>query len=173
MALYLLWVLSEFRITAGESKKDSGDDRWTCEAYALARLLTVATALSVDSVWSTPGAWLLLGGAMFAGGIILRAFAIRTLGRSYSHRVRKPEAETIISDGPYRFLRHPAYSGMLLAHVGFVLLFFSWPLMLVFTAIFLPVLVRRILLEEQYLVQILPAYEAFANGRARLVPGIW
>ncbi len=168
-----MWVLSEFRITAGAATKDTGDDRGTCEAYALARLLTVVTALSVDSVWTAPGLWLLLGVVLFVGGILLRASAIRTLGRSYSHRVRKPEAENIIDNGPYRFLRHPAYSGMLLAHTGFVLLFFSWPLVLVFTAVFIPVLVRRILLEERYLLTILPAYGLFAQGRARLVPGIW
>lgn len=173
LALYLAWVLSEFRITAGEATKDTSDDRGTCEAYALARLLTVATALAVDSVWTSPGLWLVPGVALMLGGILLRASAIRTLGRSYSHRVRRPEAENIIDDGPYRFLRHPAYSGMLLAHVGFVLLFFSGPLVLVFTAVFIPVLVRRILLEERYLLTNLPAYDLFAQGRARLVPGLW
>lgn len=173
LALYLIWILSEIRITAGEAKKDTGADQGTCEAYALARLLTVATAMIFGGMWAAPGLWLPLGLALFIGGIVLRALAIRTLGRSYSHRVRTPEANDIISDGPYRFLRHPAYSGMLLAHVGVVVLFFSWPLVVVFTAVFIPVLVRRILLEERYLVQILPRYEQFAASRARLVPGIW
>lgn len=173
LGLYLLWILSELRITAGEAAKDAGDDHGTCEAYALARLLTVFTALGFDMVWRSPGIWLPVGLSLFLGGIALRAWAIRALGQSYSHRVRTPQAEELISDGPYRFLRHPAYSGMLLAHVGVVVLFFSWPLLLVFAAVFIPVLVRRILLEEHYLLRIIPAYEAFASGRARLVPGIW
>lgn len=173
LGMYLLWILSEYHITAGEARKDAGDDQGTCEVYALARMLTVFTALGFDAVWTEPGAWLPLGLSLFIGGIALRAWAIRALGRSYSHRVRTPEAENIISDGPYRRLRHPAYSGMLLAHVGFVLLFFSWPLVLMFSLVFVPALVRRILLEERYLFRIMPAYEEFANGRARLVPGVW
>ena len=173
LALYLLWILSELGITAGEAGRDTVDDRGTCEAYALARLCTVLTALLVDSVWTSVGWWLPAGLALFIAGVVLRAWAIRVLGRSYSHRVRAPAAGDIIADGPYRFLRHPAYSGMLLAHVGVTLLFFSWPLVVVFTLLFIPVLVRRILVEERYLYQILPGYGVFASVRARLVPGIW
>jgi len=109
---------------------------------------------------------------LFFGGIGLRAYAIYSLGRLYSHRVRTPSENTIISSGPYRFLRHPAYAGMLLAHVGVLVLFFNWFLLVAFCCVFVPVLVRRIRVEESHLLAI-PAYRTFAAGRARLAPGIW
>lgn len=172
LILYVLWIVSEFRITAGEAKKDAADDQGTCEAYATARFLTMLSALAFDAVWTEAGLWLPLGAMLFAGGIGFRVYAIRTLGRSYSHRVRTPSESAIISTGPYRFLRHPAYAGMLLAHVGIVVLFFNFFLLTMFALVFVPALVRRIQVEEKHLLRI-PDYQAFAANRSRLVPGLW
>jgi protein-S-isoprenylcysteine O-methyltransferase Ste14 len=170
--LYIAWILSEFRVTVGESGKETTDDKGTCEAYAIGRFITMLAAFGFDSLWPAPGLWFFFGFGLFAGGIIFRTYAIRTLGRLYSHRVRTPNQNTIIADGPYRFLRHPAYAGMLLAHVGILILFFNWFLLIAFSAIFIPVLVRRIRVEEHHLLAI-PEYRAFAAGRARVAPGIW
>jgi protein-S-isoprenylcysteine O-methyltransferase Ste14 len=170
--LYIGWILSEFGVTVGESGKETGDDKGTCEAYAIGRFITMLAAFGFDSLWSSPGPWFFLGFGLFIGGIIFRTYAIRTLGRLYSHRVRTPSENTIIADGPYRFLRHPAYAGMLLAHVGILVLFFNWFLLTAFVGIFIPVLVRRIRVEEHHLLAI-PEYQAFAAGRARVAPGIW
>lgn len=172
LALYAVWIVSEFRITAGETHKDTGDDKGTCEAYAIARFVTVLAALAFPSLWQGDGVWLPLGTALFVAGIGFRVYAIRTLGSFYSHRVRTPSAETIISTGPYRYLRHPAYAGMLLAHVGIVVLFFNWFVLTMFALVFVPALVRRIRVEEAHLLAI-PRYAEFAAGRARVLPGVW
>lgn len=169
---YAVWILSEFRITTGETKKDVNDDQGTCEAYAISRLLTVVAALAFDPVWASVGIWLPLGVALFVAGIAVRVYAIRTLGKAYSHRVRTPEATGIIASGPYRFMRHPAYTGMLLANAGIVVLFFNYFALLAFALVFVPVLVRRIHVEEAHLFNI-PDYQAYATGRARLLPGLW
>jgi protein-S-isoprenylcysteine O-methyltransferase Ste14 len=170
--LYIAWILSEFRVTVGETGKETNDDKGTCEAYAIGRFITMLAAFGFESLWDAPGAWFYVGFTLFVGGIVFRTYAIRTLGKLYSHRVRTPNENTIISDGPYRFLRHPAYAGMLLAHVGLLILFFNWFLLVAFFAIFVPVLVRRIKVEEHHLLAI-PEYAAFAIGRARVAPGIW
>jgi protein-S-isoprenylcysteine O-methyltransferase Ste14 len=170
--LYIGWILSEFGVTVGETGKETTDDKGTCEAYAIGRCITMLAAFGFDSLWTAPGPWFPLGFALFIGGIVFRTYAIRTLGRFYSHRVRTPSENTIIADGPYRFLRHPAYAGMLLAHVGILVLFFNWFLLIAFTAVFVPVLVRRIRVEESHLLAI-PEYQVFAANRARVAPGIW
>lgn len=170
--LYALWILSEFRVTVGETGKDKGEDKGTCEAYAIGRFLTMLCAFGFESLWSGSGIWLPLGFALFLIGVLFRSYAILTLDKCYSHRVRTPEANTIIANGPYRHLRHPAYAGMLLAHVGILILFFNWFLLVAFFGIFIPVLVRRIRVEESHMMQI-PEYRAFAASRARLAPGIW
>jgi protein-S-isoprenylcysteine O-methyltransferase Ste14 len=170
--MYMGWILSEFGVTVGETGKETGDDKGTCEAYAIGRFITMLAAFGFESLWDQPGAWIYIGFGLFAGGIVFRTYAIRTLGRLYSHRVRTPNQNTIIADGPYRFLRHPAYAGMLLAHVGILVLFFNWFLLIAFVAIFIPVLVRRIRVEETHLLAI-PEYREFAASRARVAPGIW
>lgn len=169
---YVLWIASEWRITTSAASQDTSTDLGTCERYAIARFLTVFAAFGWDPVWSVPGAWLPIGVAGFACGVGLRAWAIYTLGQSYSHRVRTPTAQAIIRHGPYRWLRHPAYAGMLLAHVGLLILLFNWFALLVLLGLFIPALVQRIRVEEAHLAQI-PQYRAFAAGRARLAPGIW
>jgi protein-S-isoprenylcysteine O-methyltransferase Ste14 len=176
VVLYAAWILSEFRITTAETKRDTSDDQGTCERYAIARAITMLTALGFDSIWTQGGPWLPVGGALFLAGVGLRTYAIRTLGRNYSHRVRNPQAIErgfdIVVSGPYRLLRHPAYSGMLLAHVGILILFFNWFALVALVGVFVPVLVRRIRVEEAHLWS-LPGYPDFASGRARLVPGVW
>lgn len=172
---YVVWILSEWRITTADASNDTGTDRGTCEAYASARFLTMLAAFLPTPVWHGAGPWLPIGLAAFAGGIALRAWAIATLGRSYSHRVRTPDGlstEGIVSTGPYRVLRHPAYTGMLMAHIGIAVLFCNVFVVAAVLFALLPALVRRILVEEAHLLQ-LPAYRAFATPRARLAPGVW
>jgi protein-S-isoprenylcysteine O-methyltransferase Ste14 len=173
IVLYVIWILSEFRITSSSASQDRSKDQYTCETYAIARFITMLAALGFDSIWSnSAGIWLPVGYAIFFGGIALRAWAIHTLGKSYSHRVRTPSEQFIVSSGPYRSIRHPAYTGMLLAHVGVLVLFFNVFALIALVAVFIPALVRRIRVEEEHLLQI-PEYHAFASTRARLAPGIW
>lgn len=169
---YVLWILSEWRITTADASQDTRTDRFTCEAYAGARFLTMLAAFLPDALWSGTGLWLPIGLAVFAGGIGLRAWAIVTLGRAYSHRVRTPEGSGLVTHGPYRVLRHPAYTGMLLAHVGIAVLFFNLYVLLALGLALLPALVRRIRVEEAHLLS-LPGYADFAAVRARLAPGVW
>jgi protein-S-isoprenylcysteine O-methyltransferase Ste14 len=176
-AAYVLWVLSEWRITTAAASEDPRTDRYTCEAYASARFLTMLAALLPEPVWHSAGLWLPIGLALFVAGVALRGWAIVTLGRCYSHRVRTPEAmvqegQGLISHGPYRHLRHPAYSGMLLAHVGVAVLFLNVFVVLALCLALLPALVRRIRVEEAHLFG-LPGYADFAAARARIAPGVW
>ncbi len=173
MVLYVLWVFSEFKITAGEiTKGASSADKLTCEAYAIARVITVACALAFPTVWTEPGRWMIVGMGIFVASIIFRLVAIYTLGKFYSHRVRITNDHQIIDSGPYRWIRHPAYTGMFLAHIGLVIFFFNWFVLIALFFVFLPVLVRRILVEEKALFD-LPGYKEFALERARLIPLAW
>lgn len=105
-------------------------------------------------------------------GLALRFMAVRTLGELYSHRVRITSEHRIVRTGPHAWLRHPAYSGMLLAHFGLLLVFFNWVSMAFICVALAPMLVPRILVEERTL-ESLPGYADFCRGRARLIPLVW
>ncbi len=172
--LYLTWILWEARVSLRDAKADSiQTDRWTAEAYAVAQGTTALSALWFESHWPTLPLAFVLGGALtFGGGVVLRHCAVRTLGAFYSHRVRVTDGHRIVQTGPYARLRHPAYAGMLLAHLGFVFCFFNWISILMLFAGLLPAIVIRIRVEESALANT-PGYPEFCRSRARLVPAIW
>jgi protein-S-isoprenylcysteine O-methyltransferase Ste14 len=93
------------------------------------------------------------------------------LGVQYSHRVVRIAEGGVISSGPYKVLRHPAYAGMLLANIGFVG-YFSSPASIAALTLLAAAVLWRIRIEEDILAES-PRYRAFANTRCRIVPGVW
>ncbi|MBW4618333.1 MAG: isoprenylcysteine carboxylmethyltransferase family protein [Cyanosarcina radialis HA8281-LM2] len=173
LVIYLLWIFSEMNITVGEvAKGSSQEDRGTCEVYAICRGVCILSALGFGTQWEIPGLSILVGLILFIGGISFRLYAMRTLGIFYSHRVRIKSEHQVIDRGPYSVVRHPAYTGMLLAHCGIVVLFFNWYCLVALLGLLLPAIIQRIKVEELHLFQ-LPRYSDYAEYRRRLIPFIW
>ena len=172
--LYVVWILVEFPVAKKDTRTEGKRtlDFCTCQAYALGQAGTILTALWFPSVWRSPGIWHFVACLLFIGGIAYRLWAIHTLGQFYSHRVRKMEQHRIVDSGPYRIIRHPAYSGMIAAHAGVTLYFFNWLTLAVFLIMLIPSIVLRIFVEEKMLFNI-EGYPKFAEKRKRLFPAIW
>ncbi len=168
VAAYLVWVLSEARITVGTPTQSAAEAR-TLVPYAVARVTTALTAAySAPAVSDKFGIAL---AAVFVAGVTLRAWAIHELGVQYSHRVLRISEGGLISSGPYGVLRHPAYAGMLLANIGFAV-YFSSPASFAALTVLVAAVLWRIRIEEDILTES-PQYRAFANTRCRIVPGVW
>jgi protein-S-isoprenylcysteine O-methyltransferase Ste14 len=107
-------------------------------------------------------------------GIGLRLWAIITLGRFFRGTVHVQEGHRVVTSGPYRAIRHPACSGILLAVAGLGLLYgnlLSWAVLLICV---LAGIAYRIRVEERLLLTALgPSYAAYAVRTRRLLPGIW
>ena len=159
-------------------------DRWSlpfvilCAGLGVLGASTSATHLTSAAV--TPGApalrWLLftVGIAMIGTGSALRLWAITTLGRWFTYDVRVTEGQPVIQTGPYRWVRHPSYTGVLLVLFGIGLTLGNWLSLL--SIVVLPTLglVRRIHVEEAALLGTIgEPYERYAAGRPRLLPGLW
>lgn len=168
VAAYLVWLLSETRITAGTPTRSPAETR-TLVPYALARVTTALTA--AYSVPAVPDRWGIALAGVFVAGVTLRAWAIHELGSQYSHRVVRIADGGLISSGPYKGLRHPAYAGMLLANIGFVG-YFPSPASITALALLAAAVGWRIRVEEGVLTES-AQYRAFVNTRCRLVPGVW
>jgi protein-S-isoprenylcysteine O-methyltransferase Ste14 len=113
-----------------------------------------------------------VGISIFLFGVCYRLWAIRTLGQYYSHRVRTAAQHQIVAFGPYRFTRHSAYAGMIIANAGICIYFFNWVTIRVFLFMLVPAILLRIVIEERTLFGI-EGYSEFAKKRKRLFPAVW
>jgi protein-S-isoprenylcysteine O-methyltransferase Ste14 len=87
--------------------------------------------------------------------------------------IRVEEGQPVISSGPYALVRHPMYTGALVLLTGIPLALGSWWGVLLIVPFF-PVLVWRLLDEEQFLHRNLPGYTEYTfKVRYRLVPHVW
>lgn len=174
ISLYLLWMIIELRVSKKdvntEGKKTS--DFMTCQLYGLGQALTILTALWFPSVWRMQNIAHFIGTIIFTFGVCYRFWAIRTLGQFYSHRVRTTAQHKIVTSGPYRFTRHPAYAGMIIANVGICIYFFNWVTICVFLFMLVPAIFLRIVIEERTLFRI-EGYAEFSKKRKRLFPAVW
>jgi len=88
-------------------------------------------------------------------------------------RIQTERGHAVVTKGPYRFVRHPAYVGMILFELGMASLLASWPALLV-SGVCGILLILRTALEDRTLQTELAGYGAYARQvRHRLVPGIW
>jgi protein-S-isoprenylcysteine O-methyltransferase Ste14 len=172
-SVYVAWILIESKISKEEMHKgNKTSDYGTCELYAIGQAGVFLSALWFPAAWHSPNLFHLLGFILFLVGIAYRLWAIKNLGKYYSHIVREISGHQIITSGPYRQIRHPAYAGMIIANLGIVIFFLNSITFLVFSAILLPAIILRIIIEEKTLFEI-DKYVDYAKNRFRLIPGIW
>jgi protein-S-isoprenylcysteine O-methyltransferase Ste14 len=98
--------------------------------------------------------------------------AFRRLGRSLTPFPRPVAEGRLVEDGPYRYVRHPVYSGGLVLFIG-VALAYS-PLILVPSAAIAVTWSLKVQVEERFLRGAYPGYDAYAaRTRYRLVPFVY
>jgi protein-S-isoprenylcysteine O-methyltransferase Ste14 len=142
----------------------------TAAAFVLAVL--VALVLPGASFGRTTAYLLAL--TLIWAGMAIRWRSKVALGRYFTYEVRTSTDQPVVSSGPYRWVRHPAYLGMTMALLGFACLLGNWWALLVFLPVVLVGVGYRIRVEETALLDALgDAYADYCRGRARLVPGLW
>jgi protein-S-isoprenylcysteine O-methyltransferase Ste14 len=122
------------------------------------------------------GGWapFVIGFAVLVAGILLRAWAILTLGRFFTPSVQIQQGQRVVESGPYRYVRHPSYTGMLVALIGLGIALDDWLSLLVLALLPLTGILVRIRYEESVLLDSLgDDYRDYAARTSRLVPGVW
>jgi len=88
-------------------------------------------------------------------------------------RIQSDRGHAVVTHGPYRYVRHPAYVGMILFEPAMSILLASWPAIIV-GGLCSILLILRTALEDRTLHAELPGYVDYAHQvRYRLLPGIW
>ena len=153
------------------------EDRGTAAQILWTVYLTQAAAL-LELVWRRPVAipldlttWAAL--AAMIGGLALRAWAVVLLGPWFTWNVTVQAGQQVVSRGPYRFIRHPSYTGALITFVASCVLLRSWVVALLAALTLVLAFRRRIRYEEALLVKTLPEYQAYISRTYKLLPGIF
>ena len=109
---------------------------------------------------------------LLIAGILIREWAVFLLGRFFSRTVRIEHGHRLIIGGPYRWIRHPAYTGMLLMDAAIVLSLGTWVGALFMFGVLLAASLYRIRVEEQALIEAFgDDYRAYLRRTWRLFPG--
>ncbi|MEO8044554.1 MAG: isoprenylcysteine carboxylmethyltransferase family protein [Spartobacteria bacterium] len=118
-----------------------------------------------------PHAFYVVGLILFIVGLVIRWIAIVHLGRFFTVNVAIAEDHQLITTGPYRYVRHPSYTGTLLIFLGFGLCMLN---IFSVAAVFLPIAAAflwRMHVEEQALRSAFgESYQTYAASTRRLIP---
>jgi protein-S-isoprenylcysteine O-methyltransferase Ste14 len=96
---------------------------------------------------------------------------MRVLGRYFTFNVAVHAGQTVVEAGPYRYIRHPSYTGALITVVGLGLVLGNWAGMIALVACVGTGYAYRIWVEESALVLALgEPYRAYMGRTRRLVP---
>lgn len=173
--LVLAWHKRAARVDPRARSADAGSLVQIWLTVGLGIAATVAAMLWLPA-WCGPELHALrwLGLALFAVGIGVRTWAIASLGRMFTVDVAILEGHRLVVTGPYRWLRHPSYSGVLAAVLGLGILSQHALALACITATALVALVRRIRVEERVLAGAFgPAWDAHCARTWNLVPFLW
>jgi protein-S-isoprenylcysteine O-methyltransferase Ste14 len=107
-------------------------------------------------------------------GLALRIWAIMVLGSAFRTSVEVKDGQHVVDTGPYRWIRHPSYTGILLISVGAGLSYGNWIAPVILLLIPLAAIAWRISVEEAALTRALgERYAAYRHRTNRLVPRVW
>jgi protein-S-isoprenylcysteine O-methyltransferase Ste14 len=139
-------------------------------------VIMIVAGLDMRNDWSPKiASWL----QIVAFGLLVMGYLVGTwamMANNYFSamvRIQKDRGHTVVSTGPYRFVRHPGYMGAVIANIGIPIMLDSlWAL--IPTVLLIGVTVIRTALEDRTLQAELDGYKDYAQKvRYRLFPGVW
>lgn len=141
-------------------------DRIGWVIYASILFSGAAPAITLLPTWMY-----FLGIALMVTGIIIRQWAIAVLGKYFSGVIGVQKEQKVVQTGPYRLIRHPSYTGILLLWVGAAFAFQSWLALLGAGLIFGLAYGHRIVFEEKFLIKELGEnYVEYMKSSKRIIP---
>jgi protein-S-isoprenylcysteine O-methyltransferase len=156
---------------------DRPDDRGSLRVLAILFTVSWAAAFGLSPIaqFSFNSLWVIRAGLLLMClGELLRWWSIAVLGRFFTVNVAIREEHRVIDTGPYRWVRHPSYTAILLFHFGVALALDN---ALSVAGIMLPAaigLLNRIRVEESVLLGSLgDAYRVYMKRTKRLIPAIY
>jgi protein-S-isoprenylcysteine O-methyltransferase Ste14 len=177
-----IWITFELVLMKRDIARDKGGTDHD-EGTRIVNALAVEGAIVLGAVLSTAVPqlrirdhdWVAAFGLLVMwSGLALRVWAVVTLGPTFRTTVEVDEHQPVKANGPYKWVRHPSYTGLILILIGFGLGIGNWLSLAICAALPIIALSRRIRIEEDEMMRVLgPGYGAYRESRKRLIPGLW
>src|SRR2546421_4393888 len=181
LASLLIWRVMEAsvdirtlkRLRAGARRQDKGSHAVLICLVALGIVLGTLLAFRVPATAITSARtflfWLRI--LLINAGIAFRLYAIYVLGPFFTTAVAVAPEQTVIEAGPYRLIRHPSYTGLLITLLGLGLSLTNWLSLLILMGCALIGFSYRIHVEEHVLkAQLGQRYQEYMRHTKRLIP---
>jgi protein-S-isoprenylcysteine O-methyltransferase Ste14 len=180
IAVQSYYVISEVTMTIRTTRgRDNSADRGT------RKLVWILCAVSFNGAWLPAifgfgrllvlGDWLTwVGVFIMVSGVVFRRYAIAVLGKFFTATVQIRQDHQIIRAGPYRYIRHPSYLGILILALGDGIALANWLSLLL--CIVLPVIgiMQRIKVEERELARHFgEEYQEYRKSTWRIIPYLY
>jgi protein-S-isoprenylcysteine O-methyltransferase Ste14 len=187
----VLALLIVVRVTYGLKARRTGKGGWAVEEEAIERegwgimllriaalpfILAAIVLYAVNPPWLSAFAipfpawarW--IGVGLAAMSIPLLAWVHHTLGKHWSTSVQLQEGHTLVTSGPYRWVRHPMYAVLFTFFVGVSLISAFWLIVLLVVGSMLMLYMRLDKEEAMMIEQFGDAYRAYMRRTGRLLP---
>ena len=175
----LLWVgveypyLRPFRVKPNQDWDKHSTKLWDV-AHAIEVLGMVLGFLGIGRIQIAPNVVGSIGLVLLVAGITIRWVAIFTLGKYFTGIVVIKTDHQLVRTGIYTHLRHPAYTGLLLGHLGLGLAFANWYSLVLSSVPYLLAALYRMSVEERALTAAFGAeYASYCKTSKRLIPGLY
>jgi protein-S-isoprenylcysteine O-methyltransferase Ste14 len=176
---YVAWIL--FEIVTGRSRKtlDPKKARDRGSFFFLVGMIWLGIFLDFMLCFGAQWAaipWMrtelfFVGIALIWIGVGFRYYSMRVLGKYFTFNVAVHAGQTVVEAGPYRYIRHPSYTGALITVVGFGLALGNWAGLIALVGCVGIGYAYRIRVEESALVAALgEPYKEYMARTRRLVP---
>jgi protein-S-isoprenylcysteine O-methyltransferase Ste14 len=168
------WFSGSSGLSSGKSSSPQSKQILLWFIVVLLAMIVVPPYCDRHDLWTIDGdATRYLGLALFWIGSVIRLIAVFALGHRFSGVVAIQPDHKLKTDGIYRHVRHPSYTGLLVAMIGWVLVFRSSIGLVLNVTLFL-LLLSRMADEEKFLeTEFGDEYRAYRQKSWRLVPFVY
>jgi protein-S-isoprenylcysteine O-methyltransferase Ste14 len=144
--------------------------------FALVALIFIAATLRMtvmrQPLWHASALVGALASVVTVAGLVVAVWARLTLGANWSGTITFKEGHELIQRGPYAYVRHPIYSGLLLMGLG-TAIESARPSTFLFVAASTVMMMIKAHHEERLMSRHFPAYDEYRRRVKALIPGVW
>ena len=177
--VFAFWIIFELIVSGLKRTHGNSNPRDRGSLILIVVLFWLALALAFAASFHVPQASIpgnrksvfFLGIATMLVGMILRWHAMSVLGRFFTVNVAIQSGHALVQNGPYRYIRHPSYTGALITQTGFAIALGNWLSVAAILVCMGIAYTYRISVEESALSAALgSAYQDYVRRTRRLIP---